>query len=328
MGLSRSPQQATDWKSVRITRDGEGGGDFPNIDSAFEYLAGVSFTPTVSDPFEIILGPGTHTKTNSSVTVLPTGTILRGSGPGATRLQGTNASNPMFECGDAIISDLSFLNCSVAIERTSGSSLTRLENVFATSIDTLYIADGGVNIIQNCNITGGSTAASFICNGGTIFALLNVFFNAVPSNGTRVDVNDGRFAMRNCVFDGSLSSNATAINVNSPSSALVIECSSNDYINMATPIVLEDNTYTYFSQGELIFGETTGVTVNGAGGTNSADIHISDMTVDSTNISLNGNELALLTVNDHETGNIRCQQDIILKDKFSMLKTSRFRRGF
>jgi hypothetical protein len=84
-----------DWKRVSLTREGEGGGNFPDLESCLQYIEKIvagGYMPSTTDPFEIVLGPGDHSYTRTTAFDLPAGIVLRGSGPGATRIVGTPES--------------------------------------------------------------------------------------------------------------------------------------------------------------------------------------------------------------------------------------------
>lgn len=390
-----------DWKRVSLTREGEGGGNFPDLESALQDLekkVADGYTPTVADPYEINLGPGVHNYTRSTAFNLPVGTIIRGSGPSATTIQGTisvtdNAENmvnfggwavtvtahpfsngdrvkvtgivnasprngdgtdweslngkvytvsifganaifpqdvlgnnidvssftatygsgglierldPIFTCSEAIISDLTFTKCGTAVQRTGGSALSRLENVFCTGIDTLY--DGhtsGIQILQNCNSTSG-TNSQVICDGGVIFAVLNCFFNLPNLDGTvpLVKHNAGRFAMRDTIFDGTgvgvVTPNSWALEIDFAEGGFGLnqcELASNDYFNMEKAIEIADNTGEIFSNSETINNCTTDLVIQGAGGTYSGLYSFTALNADPNKFTLNGNPPPLNFVN-------------------------------
>lgn len=404
-----------DWKRVSLTREGEGGGNFPDLESALQDLekkiAG-GYMPDSSDPYEIILGPGEHSYTRSVPIALPDGIIIRGSGAAATKITGTygnwvtqtvtnatwsggvatittsgthgwsvgdsvlisgltggfwsfifgnktitfvtattfgfvQGSDPgvyagggtafvrptsIFQLGEGVISDLSFVNCDIAIERVSGGTLLRLNNVFATSVGTLLKGyTSGITIAENCNMSIAQ-GTQFINNGGSIFAVLSCFFN-VPNTGTSVPLVQhlaGRFAMRDCVFDGANVGGQTgfALEIDFAEGGFGLnECElvSNDFYNLQSAIEIRDNTGDIYSQSDSVINCVSGVTFE-TGYTGTA--RIAGMQADVSAFNFNGYIPEQCTVLDYSTGRIHTVKDIILEGRQTMLKTARFRRGF
>ena len=204
--------------------------------------------------------------------------------------------NHVFQCEEAIFSDLTFVNCGIAIERTGGSGLSRLENVFSFNCDQIFkgrATGGGIQIMQNCNSTGGSNT-QFECRSGTIFAVLNCFFNLPNLDGTvaLVKHTGGRFALRDTIFDGTtLASNPinTCLEIDFADNTGLNPCelSSNEYFNTDKAIKINNDTGIIFSNGETIYNCTTSIEVE-TGYTGSYNFN--GLVCDSSTFDLNGNE--------------------------------------
>jgi hypothetical protein len=314
MGLGRKPQASNDWKSIEILRDN--GGDFPTLDSALDYLAGLTFTPTLSDKFEIKLGVGNFPVTNTSVITLPDFVVITGKGPGATRITGTTAG-PLFEADAALFQGITFAGCTSAVNRISATSglINLIDCELLSDSTTLLTTSGGLNLVQRCN-ANGITGPFVDCTGGTIVGVLNCSLSLFDSGATYLRHGGGFMSVRNCVLDASLVSGSTVgfdINGNA-SFAYEVESSNNVYNNFDTGITIADEAnLTVFSKGEIVKNVTTNaLVIEGAAGTNSATYNVTDFTADPATFALNGNmpPLNVLDVGDSTNFNSHKWEDL------------------
>ena len=286
MSLGRKPQQASDYRSVSVLRDG--GGDFPTLDAALEYLNGSGFTPDATNFFTITLGAGTFSVDNSAGAVsLPEFVALIGVGSQLTNIVGSTAANPLFTCENLTLQELAISNCTVAIDKVASSSGTL--SIFRcefNNIETAVECLDGFTFINNTTIRNFD-GPGVIINGGTVAAVTSCQLVTPIANAKFIEINLGNVSIRNNAFDSTLISGTTGLDVND---GIRVESANNVFTDVETAITLADDVSLNFSsKADRITGETTSISIEGAAGTNSATYQFSDLTCSPETMSLNGN---------------------------------------
>jgi len=286
MGLGRKPQEATDYRSVTVLRDG--GGDFSTIDAALEYLSGSGFTPTNDDFFVIELGAGSFEVDNSGGAIaLPAFIAFVGRGPSLSNIKGSDSGQPLFTCQSLTLQDVSIEDCTLAIDKLTGSTDTlSVQSCQFNNVTTAVECLNGFTFLNNTTIQNFAGPALHI-NGGTAVGITNCQLVLPDTNALFVQVDGGNVSFRDNAFDSTLVSGTTGADING---GVKVEFSSNQYTDIETAIEIADNgSLTYISKGERITGATESIVIEGAGGTNSASYEFTDLTADTTTFTLNGN---------------------------------------
>ena len=316
----------TDVRSVTVFRDG--GGDYDTIDEALDYLETLTGYSLSNRP-KLILGAGVFPVTNTTVPRDIMNFIsIEGQGPSVSFIEGTNSANGIFRCDVAKFNGVTFGNCDIAVDRLpAATGLISLLDCQLNGGNTLIREDGGLAILENCSSLS-NTGTVAICDAATIFALLNCSFSTPVTGNTFIEINGGNVEIRGCTLDSTLIANTTGLSV---TGGARVVCQANNYNDCEDAIIIANAALEYYSKGEqatFVTGGSNSITVEGAGGTSSATVHIADFTAPISTMVLNGNMPELFTVTDSTTGLLHTGNDIVVHNKYNMMKTSRFRRGF
>jgi hypothetical protein len=288
MSVGRKPQASSDYRSVTVLRDG--GGDFPTIESAIEYLNVSGFTPTSSDYFTIEIGTGTFTIDNSLGPItLPDFVVLQGQGFSVTNIRGSTPGNNLFAFDACTARNISFGSCAICFDRiatTSGS--TYFDQVEFASCTAGVVSDAGFVFVQRCSAQ--SWSGTLIQHDGGTLAVENCNFVIPANNAEAVETTGGTFSMRSCTVEGALATGTRGIFANQSVANSTCDISGNNWNNMVTAIQIADQAnMTFFCKGDKVRGATTDLIIDGAAGTNSATYEISDFSSEPSKWTLNDN---------------------------------------
>lgn len=283
----RAAQRAGDHRTVTVGRDGTG--DFPNLKDALDYVG--RFSNDAINFAVIKLGPGTHSFDNSAgVTVLPNFIEIIGDGSLVSKISATTVGQPLFSCQNLVLQELSILNCSVAINKTTSPTATLsifkcIFNGIATAVQCL----DGFTFVANTTIQSiTATGTGVLINGGTIAAVINCQFVTPVAGAIMIQVNAGNVSIRSNAFDATLIANTIGLDVND---GVRVESANNVFTEVATAITIaNDATLNFSSKSDRILSATTAsVIIEGAAGINAATYRFDDLTADPDFFTLNGN---------------------------------------
>ena len=296
MGVGRKPQQASDYRSVTVLRDG--GGDFPTIESAIEYLNGVGFTPTSSDFFVIELGAGTHTVDTATIggpLVLPSFIGIQGESEVLTNIVGTDNTVALFEATNAYFQGLSFAECTYGVEQTANGSIY-LRNCEANGIGATTGGLANIDIagsfvfVQRCtsNFAGNGSIPFVNVSAGTAVAIENC--NLIFHGAYCLEVSGGG----DISFVGNTCFQCTG-GTNITGNATQVTTRGNDYNTCGTGINIDGTGGSYRSPDDSVLNASVSDLV--ISNLNSTNYLFKNALLEPANCVLNGNSPPLNFVN-------------------------------
>ena len=289
MSLGRKPQQASDYRSVTVLRDG--GGDFPSLNSALEYLAGSGFTPSGTDFFTIELGAGTFSVDNSAGAIaLPEFVSIIGEAEALTNIVGTTPANPLFTCANLYLARVAIGGCTVAVNHNANGTVYIRDVEFNGFLGgtTLFQTDRGLNFIQRCTAQGFVGPVIDVTGAVSAMAIVNLQTFIPQNNATVIRISDpgANTSIFNCVFDAVTATGVIGLDLEDG----VIESQNNRFRNLEKAIVIADDaTLEFESNTDSMTGCTTDIEIEGASGTNSATYSFSNLVADHDKFVLNDN---------------------------------------